>query len=174
MTLPLLLLLSATLRGPADIASLTQASDAVVRARVVSTVSAWGAGGPSGGVIYTQVTLAPTETLKGAPAAGLVVRVPGGAVGDLDQTVPGAARFHEGEDVVVFLRALAPHAGRDDPSSPPLFDVTRWALGKFVVAHGGRAARDRSGVTCVGCAAGEADELPVDELRARVRESAAR
>lgn len=174
MTFPLLLLLSATLRGPADVASLAQASDTVVRARVVRRVSSWGVQGPAGGVLYTQVTLAPTETLKGAPAAALVVRVPGGSDGEIDQTVQGTARFREGEDVVVFLRALAPRASPGDPASPPLFDVTRWALGKFAVAPGGRAARDRTGVTCVGCAAGEPDELSLDELRARVRGSAAR
>jgi hypothetical protein len=161
--LALLTLLSAVLRGPADIAALTASADAVVHARVVRTASAWGAGGPSSGVIYTQVTLAPLEWWKGAAQGTVTVRVPGGAVGEWDQLVQGAARFGEGEEVVVFLRKLA----------PGMFDVDHWALGKFAVgaARPGlpkRALRDRSGLSCTGCGADEDDDLALDELHARV------
>ena len=180
MNLSLLILLAATLRGPADVATLTRASDAVVHARVVHSSSAWGAGGPASGVIYTRVTLAPIEWWKGGALPAVTVRVPGGAVGEIDQTVQGVARFAEGEEVVVFLRRLA----------PGLFDVERWALGKFAVhapARGGtsravdsasravdtasRAVRDRSGLTCAGCGADEEDDLALGELRQRVRGS---
>ena len=160
MNLALLCLLAATLRGPADVATLTRASDAVVHARVVSRESAWGAGGPRSGVIYTRVKLAPLDFWKGARDAEVMVRVPGGAVGEVDQMVQGVARFEQGEEVVVFLRRLA----------PGLYDVERWGLGKFSV--NGKARRDRSGISCVGCAAGEEDELALPDLRARVRGSA--
>jgi hypothetical protein len=160
MHLALLFLIAATLRGPADVTTLTAASDAVVHARVVRSQSAWGAGGPQSGVIYTRVTLAPIEWWKGAAQAEITVRVPGGAVGEIDQLVQGVAKFGEGEEVVVFLRRLA----------PGLFDVERWALGKFSVKSGA-ASRDRSGLTCVGCREGEEDQLPVSALRARVRGS---
>lgn len=158
MNLALLFLVAATLRGPADVATLTAASDAVVHARVVKLESAWGAGGPSGGLIFTRVTLKPIAFWKGEPLPELAVRVPGGAVGEIDQLVQGVAKFGPGEEVVIFLRKAA----------PGLFTVERWALGKFSVASA-RAVRDRSGLFCLGCAAGEADALPLDELRARVR-----
>ena len=161
MNLALALLLAATLRGPADVATLTAASDAVVHARVVSSRSAWGAGGPASGVIYTRVTLAPVEWWKGEALPALEVRVPGGAVGEFDQLVQGVARFGPGEEVVVFLRRLG----------PGLFDVERWALGKFTVQSPLHAVRERSGLSCVGCRAGEEDDLALDQLRARVRGS---
>lgn len=190
MKFALLFLVAATLRGPVDVATLTRASDAVVHARVVRRASAWGAGGPSSGVIYTRVTLAPIEWWKGGPGARgarspgdapheIVVRVPGGAVGEIDQAVQGVARFGDEEEVVVFLRRLA----------PGIFGVERWALGKFAVGasagagagvagaparvadKSARAVRDRTGVSCVGCRAGEEDDLALDDLRARVRGS---
>ena len=163
MNLALLFLIAATLRGPADVATLTSVSDAVVHARVVHSQSAWGAGGPASGVIYTRVTLAPIEWWKGRALPEVIVRVPGGAVGEIDQMVQGVAKFSQGEEVVVFLRRLA----------PGLFDVERWALGKFSVSvvTQPRAIRDRSGLSCVGCRAGEEDELSLSDLRARVRGS---
>jgi hypothetical protein len=157
---PLLVLLAATVHGPADIASLTAASDAVVHAQVVRTASAWA---PGGGQIFTTVTLRPLETWKGEQEQELAVLLPGGAVGDLDQVVQGAATFRAGEEVVVFLKRRA--AG--------VYAVERLALGKFAVGAAApslpkRALRDRKGLACVGCGPEEADDLSLDELRARV------
>ena len=169
---------AATVRGPADVAALTAAADAVLRARVTAVTSGWAGGDPASGVIVTAVVLEPLEWWKGsAPGGGigLQVNVPGGAVGEWSQTVQGAAAFHAGEEVVVFLsRRRAPAAG-----GPALFEVERWALGKFGVGAatpGGRvrAARDRTGLSCVGCGEGEQDDLPLDELRGRVLEAAQR
>jgi hypothetical protein len=152
----LALLLAATVRGPADVESLTEAADAVVRAQVTRRSSAWA---PGGGQIFTTVTLRPIETWKGEAAAQVAVLVPGGAVGELSQTVHGAAEFAEGEEVVVFLQRRA----------PGVFAVERFSLGKFAVAgEPRRALRDRRFVTCVGCGRSEPDELSLDELRARV------
>ncbi|TMA28021.1 MAG: hypothetical protein E6J78_07630 [Deltaproteobacteria bacterium] len=152
----LALLLAATIQGPADIASLTLASDAVVRAEVLGKETHWGAGG---GEIFTTVTLRPLEIWKGEPAAQFSLLVPGGRQGELDQVVQGAALFREGEEVVVFL----------ERRTPGVYQVARMALGKFTVgAVSRRAVRDRSGLSCVGCGADEADALPLDELRARV------
>jgi hypothetical protein len=158
--IPLFFLLAAIVQGPADVASLTAASDAVVHAQVLRSTSAWGAGG---GQIFTTVVLRPLETWKGDVTDDLSVLVPGGAVGDLDQVVQGAAVFREGEEVVVFLRQRA----------PGVYDVERLALGKFAVgaarpALPKRAVRDRKGLSCLGCAPGETDDLSLDELRARV------
>ena len=158
---------AATVRGPADVASLTAAADAVVHARVVGRESGWGAGGPSSGLIFTRVTLQPVEWWKGGAAgARVVVRVPGGSVGGLTQTVDGVSAFAPGEEVVVFLRKLG------DEQGAAVYAVERLALGKFtVVTKSARAVRDRSHVSCQGCAAGEEDALPLSELRERVRRS---
>lgn len=150
----LALLLAATVRGPADVESLTAAADAVVRARVESRTSAWA---PGGGQIFTTVVLRSVETWKGEAGPRVAVLVPGGEVGELSQVVQGAALFSEGEEVVVFLRLRA----------PGVFAVERLSLGKFAVS-GKRARRDRRFVSCVGCGASEPDELSLDELRDRV------
>jgi hypothetical protein len=157
---------AATLRGPATIESLTASSDAVVRAKVTAATAAWGDGGPRSGLIFTTARLAPTEWWKGAGAAEVVVRTQGGAVGEWDQTVHGAASLRAGEEVVLFLKRRA-----GTPAAAPVFEVEKWALGKFSVSAGragARAARDRTGLTCVGCGADEADELALEELRGRV------
>ncbi|HZX93813.1 MAG TPA: hypothetical protein VFE90_04815 [Myxococcales bacterium] len=155
----ILFLLATLVRGPGDVASLAQASDAVVHAQVVRQSSAWGRGG---GEIFTTVVLRTLETWKGAPAAEVTVLVPGGEVGDLSQTVQGAAAFQDGEEVVLFLRARG----------QGVFDVEQFALGKFAVgAPAGlpkRALRDRRGLACAGCAPGESDDFSLDELRAKV------
>lgn len=157
---------AATVRGPADLAALTAGADLVVYARVAKISSAWGAKGPAGGLIFTSVLLAPLEVWKGA-ARQIVAQVPGGAVGEIDQTVQGVARFAPGEEVVVFLRNRA----------PGVFEVSHWALGKFSVSTssarpGKRAFRDRASLTCLGCGADEDDELGLTELRARVLQAA--
>jgi hypothetical protein len=162
---------AATVRGPADVVSLTSAADAVVHARVLGRESGWGAGGPASGLIFTRVTLQPIEWWKGRVAeAPVVVRVPGGSVGELTQTVDGVSSFAPDEEVVVFLRKLG-----DEPGGA-VYAVERLALGKFSVIAGpagsSRAVRDRSHVSCQGCSAAERDELSLSELRDRVRRSA--
>lgn len=162
--------LAATVRGPADVASLAASADAVVHARVVASESGWGAGGRSSGLIFTRVTLQPIEWWKGGARAAVIVRVAGGTAGELTQTVEGMAAFAPGEEVVVFLRKLG-----DEPDAA-VYGVERLALGKFSVgpsrAGAARAVRDRGRVACVGCAAGEEDDLPVEVLRDRVRRAA--
>ena len=152
-------LLAATLVGPADVESLAAAADAVVYGQVVRRSSAWG---PGGGQIFTTVVLRPIETWKGASAGEVSVLVPGGELGELSQTVQGVAAFNDAEEVVVFLHRRAPGT----------YGVERLALGKFVVgAPAGslkRAHRDRRGLTCLRCDPAESDDLPLEELRARV------
>src|SRR5205085_2913367 len=82
------LLIAATVQGPFDIESLTASADAVVYGRVIRRTSAWTKGG---GQIFTAVVLHSIEAWKGTPAGEMTVLVPGGEVGDLSQTVQGAA-----------------------------------------------------------------------------------
>ena len=161
----LALLIAATVQGPFDIESLTASADAVVYGRVIRRSSAWAKGG---GQIFTTVVLHPIEAWKGTPAGEVTVLVPGGEVGDLSQTVQGAAAFRDGEEVVVFLHRRAPGT----------YGVEGMALGKFAVGAPAdlpkRAMRDRHGLTCLRCAPAEQDDLSLDELRARVLRSARR
>ena len=158
-TLALLLPLAALVHGPGDVASLTAAADLVVHGQVVRRTSAFGSGG---GQIFTTVVVRTLATWKGEPLAELSVLVPGGAVGELSQTSPGAPEFQDGEEVVLFLHFRAAN----------VYSVERLSLGKFAVgAPPGlprRALRDRRGLECVGCGPEEADDLSLDDLRARV------
>lgn len=154
--LPLFLLLASIVRGPADVESLAAAADVVVHAQVVRRTSAFGAGG---GQIFTTVQLRAIETWKGEIAPQLSVVVAGGEVGELSQTVAGAAVFGDGEEVVVFLNRR----------SNGVYSVSKLALGKFGVSAA-RALRDRSGLECQGCGAAQ-DDFPLDELRVRVLRS---
>ena len=162
--LSLIFLLAATVRGPADIPSLTAASDAVVHAQVVSTSAAYGEGG---GQIFTTVKLQVVEAWKGQPGAALSVLVPGGAVGELAQNVQGAASFAEGEEVVVFLKRRTEN----------VYSVYQWALGKFSVGAAAKslpkkALRDRTALDCAACKPGEPDDFSLQDLRRSVLESA--
>jgi hypothetical protein len=144
-------LLVTLIHGPADVASLTAASDAVAQSEVVSSESHW-----VNGQVFT-VRLRQVEVLKGSVEPEFRVLVEGGAVGQFVQTVQGVATFQPGEQVVVFLHRRT--AG--------VYSVERLALGKFTL-QAGRAVRDRRGLECVGCAASEPDSLSIQDLRAQV------
>jgi hypothetical protein len=150
-----LLLLATILRGPADVAALTAASDAVAHAQVVRSESHWAA---RGGQIFTTVTLRLLESWKGAVEPEFQVLVEGGSVGEYDQTVQGVARFAASEEVVLFLHRR----------TSGVYSVSRMALGKFAVSAG-RARRDRRAIECEGCSPGERDEFSLEELRRTVR-----
>lgn len=156
----LALILATLLRGPADVETLAREADAVVHARVVRTSAS-----SAHGIIATTVVLTAVETWKGGAGGEVTVVVEGGCAGDYCQTVEGTPAFAQGEEVVVFLKARG-----------PVFEVSRWALGKFGVGAAlpslpKRALRDRSGLTCVGCGADEQDDLSLEELHARVARS---
>jgi hypothetical protein len=158
------ILLATSIRGPADVESLTALADAVVHARVASARSHPGTGG---GLIFTEVSVVPIEWWKGSPTLQPIsVRIDGGRIGDIGQSVAGAPAFTAGDEVVLFLRRIA----------TGLYEVEHLALGKFAIKPGAggalHAVRDRTQVACAGCTSAEADDLPVDELRERVRRAA--
>src|SRR5258708_17631236 len=152
------LLLAATVLGLGDVESLAGSADAVVRAQVLRSSSAWA---PGGRQIFTTVVLKTLEAWKGAQAAEITVLVPGGEVGDISQTVQGVAAFQEGEEVVVFLHRRG----------PSVFGVERMALGKFSVEGTGespkRALRDRRGLPRQGCRPRWAGGPELDQRRSR-------
>src|SRR5262245_13815138 len=83
-----------------DIPTLKSMSESVVRGHVVDVRSAWN---DEGTAIFTYVTLEVTGRLHGNAADQLVIRVPGGTVGDFTTVMEGAPEFEPGDDVVAFI-----------------------------------------------------------------------
>jgi len=102
-----------------DLTALTQASDAVVHAKVEKVESRWSSDRTR---IVTDVHLTVLEPFKGTPATSVVITQPGGVVGRIGQRAEGLASFEAGEELVVFLEARGAR-----------FTTTGLAQGKFVV-----------------------------------------
>jgi hypothetical protein len=83
-----------------DIPTLMRMSESVVRANVVDVRSAWN---DEGSAIFTFVTLEVTGRLHGTAEGQIVIRVPGGTVGDFTSEMEGAPKFEPGTDVVAFI-----------------------------------------------------------------------
>jgi hypothetical protein len=94
----------ATVMEPLSIDELAHRASLVVVARALDTHALLIAGR-----IYTDVALRVEETVRGsaAPGATVVVRTPGGVIGNEGQQVPGAPTFAAGQRYVVFLRTGA-------------------------------------------------------------------
>lgn len=78
---------------------LADRSSAVIVADVISVTPRLDAGEG----IITEVRLAPVRNLKGASGSTLVLRIPGGKIGELELVVTETPHFTAGERVVVFL-----------------------------------------------------------------------
>ncbi|MCU0700247.1 MAG: hypothetical protein MUC96_27380 [Myxococcaceae bacterium] len=61
--------------------------------------------------IWTWTEIVVRESLKGKPSTTVLVKQPGGAIGELRQSVSGAARFEPGEEVVLFLEPAIDEPG---------------------------------------------------------------
>jgi hypothetical protein len=126
-----------------DIPTLKRMSESVVQASVVDVRSAWNEERTG---IFTYVTLDVKGRLHGNADNQIVVRVPGGTVGDFTTKMDGAPEFQVGDDIVAF--------------------IARWQDGIPMIA--GYAAglskvnRDRLGNKML--AGGLADGLPMSEL----------
>jgi len=83
-----------------DLPTLKRMSESVVNAKVVDMRSEWNA---EGSAIFTYVTLDVKGRLHGTAANQIVVRVPGGTVGDFTSEMEGAPQFHRGDNVVAFI-----------------------------------------------------------------------
>ncbi|MBI3448931.1 MAG: hypothetical protein HY049_08470 [Acidobacteria bacterium] len=83
-----------------DVPTLQKMSESVVHAKVVDIQSAWN---DEGSAIFTLVTLDVKGRLHGTAADQLIVRVPGGTVGDFTSEMEGAPKFHKGDEVVAFI-----------------------------------------------------------------------
>ncbi len=80
---------------------LTNASTAVLYGKCTKLKSEWN---QDKSIIYTYVTIAPEEYLKGNLGAEAVIAVPGGQVGNIIYEVSEMPVFTEGEEVFAFVR----------------------------------------------------------------------
>jgi len=133
-----------------DVQSLKNRAEAVVRASVVDSRSYWNADAT---MIFTDVTLAVKGRLHGNADDTIVVRVPGGTVGDFTVEMEGAPRFDVGEDVVAFI-------GRWDDGAPKV-------AGYFQGVS--RVRPDKAGNEMLQ--GGVADGLPMSELARQLHQS---
>jgi len=104
----------ATVVLPADFETVVNGADVIVSGRVVDVRSQL----TEARAIESFVTVAVTETLKGAPNRTVTFRVPNGTVGRYRRITMGAPEFVEGDRVVLFLRARA-------PAIPTLFGLSQ-------------------------------------------------
>jgi hypothetical protein len=84
----------------ADFQTLVSEAETIVLGRVVSLDPEWTEGRRG---IETLLSIDVEQTLKGSSGDSIVVRVPGGQMGPYLSVMPGAPRFAEGEEVVLFL-----------------------------------------------------------------------
>lgn len=94
-------------------------ADRVVVGGVSKMESRW-----QGQKIVTDVTIIPTENLKGEGNVPFIITIPGGTVGNVTLRASEAPTFAVGETVVVFPKAGAPGG------------VYGWYRGKFTVLNG--------------------------------------
>ncbi len=105
-----------------SLADMATQSTAIVRAKVLDSYTS-----VSGPMIYTHYKVQVSERLKGQSVSEFVVR--GGIANGMEQLVPGAPKFHKGDEYVFFL-----WAGADG-----LNQVIGLTQGMFSVAGGGAA-----------------------------------
>jgi hypothetical protein len=83
---------------------LIDGSTAILRGFILGSETAYGSGAIS---VYTDVTMEVTEVLKGTVSDTIVhLSLPGGELGNRVIYVPGTPRFHDGEEVCVFVIRL--------------------------------------------------------------------
>jgi hypothetical protein len=82
---------------------LTQQAEAVVRGKVKDMKSEWD---PKRKFIWTLVTISVSHSIKGnsPEKQEVVVKIPGGEVGDIGQKTEDAPIFTPGEEVLLFLQ----------------------------------------------------------------------
>ncbi len=95
----------ATVVTPADFAEMVAQSQVIVHGTIVDVRSQLTGGRRT---IESVITVSVLDALKGGPARTVMFRVPGGQVGRYRRVMVGAPSFAQGDEVVLFLRGLAP------------------------------------------------------------------
>jgi hypothetical protein len=79
---------------------MTEVSTAVLYGKCTNKRCEWN---EKKSIIYTYVTIAPEEYIKGNLGSEAVITIPGGRVGDIIYEVSEMPAFEEGEEVVAFI-----------------------------------------------------------------------
>ena len=106
----------------ADFQTLVSEAHTIVLGRVVSLAPEWTEDRRG---IETLLSIDVERTLKGNSGDSIVVRVPGGQMGPYLSVMPGAPRFAEGEEVVLFLAGTPPEVPHILALSQGVFRVVR-------------------------------------------------
>src|SRR5262245_53779102 len=88
-----------------DFPTLVRDANAIAVGRVVGLEARWNDGRHG---IETLVTVEVEQYLKGDLGSLVTLRTPGGQIGPYLSVMPGAPRFHEGDEVVLFLAGAGP------------------------------------------------------------------
>ncbi len=109
-------------------AQLTNEAQAVHKGKVKTMKSEWN---DEKNFIWTFVTFGVSETIKGEDMKDkdVVIKIPGGVVGEIGQKSSDQVTFAEGEEAVVFL-------GKEKYKNKEYFNVVRLVQGKFTVKDG--------------------------------------
>lgn len=98
----------ATTIRPMSVERLTQLASTIVEARATETWSQWDAQHTR---IYTYTRLNVSRSFKGQSASTVLVKQPGGTVGDRREVAFGVRHFRPGEDSFLFLEPSAENDG---------------------------------------------------------------
>jgi len=118
---------SATSLARMSVEQMAHASNAIVRARCVSSATRW-----EEGEIWTFTSFEVVEHWKGAPGPHVTVRLLGGRLGPITSHVSGVPHFREGEEVILFLERA--------PSGS--FSVVSWQQGTFRIRRDARTGSE--------------------------------
>lgn len=153
-------------------ADLIQESTLIVTGHCTHLQSQW-----AGNTLVTLATIQVSEVLKGSAVSTVTVTLPGGV--DVNRHIPVAMSFPaapvilQQEEVVLFLTSQNLVAGS--------YSVVGFSQGKFTLAQDAQgrslATQNLNGLKLQGgngsLHRGEGKSIPLDELRARIRESQA-
>jgi len=144
---------------------MVEKSSAIVRGRVIGTYTS-----AKGSLIYTHYRVLVSERWKGAAATEANLVVPGGVMGSMRQSFPGAPKLTAGADYVLFLWTSKSGLTHIIGLTQGLFDVKTDAKGNTV------AVRAASGESMLDRATGkpvaeETFNLSMAELKARISQA---
>lgn len=110
---------------------MVEKSTAIVRGRVVGSYTT-----SKGSLIYTHYRVLVSERWKGPAASEADLVVPGGALGNMRQSFPGAPKLAPGSDYVLFLWKAKSGLTHIIGLTQGLFDVKTDAKGATVASRG--------------------------------------
>lgn len=93
---------------PMSVEDLTRAATTIVEAKAIASWSQWN---PQHTMIVTFTRFTVVKTLKGTVPAEIIVKQPGGIVGNDGQKVPGVRQFQAGETALLYLQRSGDNDG---------------------------------------------------------------